>query len=29
MTPFGRRLRELRASRGLRLRDMAAALGVS
>ena len=29
MTPFGRRLRELRAARGLHLKDMAAALGVS
>lgn len=29
MTPFGRRLRQLRAERGLRLKDMAAALGVS
>jgi transcriptional regulator with XRE-family HTH domain len=29
MTPFGRRLRELRAARGLRLKDMAGALGVS
>jgi transcriptional regulator with XRE-family HTH domain len=29
MTPFGRRLRELRADRGLKLKDMAAALGVS
>ncbi|HTO80944.1 MAG TPA: helix-turn-helix domain-containing protein [Methylomirabilota bacterium] len=29
MTPFGRRLRELRAARRLRLKDMAASLGVS
>jgi len=29
MTPFGRKLRDLRARRGLRLKDMAAALGVS
>ncbi len=29
MTPFGERLRALRAERGLRLKDMAAALGVS
>ncbi len=29
VTPFGRRLRELRAQRRLRLKDMAAALGVS
>ena len=29
MTPFGRRLRELRRRRGLRLKDMAQALGVS
>ena len=29
MTPFGRKLRDLRAQRGLRLKDMAAALGVS
>ena len=29
MTPFGRKLRELRAERGVLLKDMAAALGVS
>jgi len=29
MTPFGARLRDLRRSRGLRLKDLAAALGVS
>ncbi len=29
MTPLGRRLRELRRARGVRLKDMAAALGVS
>ncbi len=29
MTPFGRRLRELRRGRGKRLKDMAAALGIS
>jgi transcriptional regulator with XRE-family HTH domain len=29
MTPFGRRLRELRRSGGRQLKDMAAALGVS
>ena len=29
MTPFGRRLRELRRERGRRLKDMALALGVS
>lgn len=29
MTPFGRRLRELRAERGLALKEMAAALKVS
>lgn len=29
MTPFGKRLRELRAQRGLRLKDMAGSLGVS
>ena len=29
MTPFGAKLRRLRAERGLRLKDMAAALGVS
>jgi len=29
MTPFGRRMRELRAARGLRLKDMAVALNVS
>ncbi len=29
MTPFGARLRELRALRGIKLKDMAAALGVS
>ena len=29
MTPFGRRLRELRLARGKRLKDMAAALHVS
>ena len=29
MTPFGGKLRDLRAQRGLRLKDMAAALGVS
>ena len=29
MTPFGRRLRELRRERGRRLKDMAQALGVS
>jgi len=29
MTPFGRRLRELRRDRGRRLKDMAQALGVS
>jgi len=29
MTPFGRRLRELRRARGKRLKDMAASLGVS
>ncbi len=29
MTPFGRRLRELRRGRGKQLKDMAAALGVS
>ncbi len=29
MTPFGRRVRELRRSRGVTQRDMAAALGVS
>ena len=29
MTPFGERLRRLRAERGLALQDMAAALGVS
>ena len=29
MTPFGRRRRELRSARGLKFKDMAAALGVS
>ncbi len=29
MTPFGRRIRELRAARGMTLQDMAAALDVS
>jgi transcriptional regulator with XRE-family HTH domain len=29
MTPFGARVRELRAARGVALKDMAAALGVS
>jgi transcriptional regulator with XRE-family HTH domain len=29
MTPFGRRLRELRAARNILMKDMAAALGVS
>ncbi|WP_119460524.1 helix-turn-helix domain-containing protein [Rhodospirillaceae bacterium SYSU D60014] len=29
MTPFGRKLRDLRAARGVLLKDMAAALGVS
>ncbi len=29
MTPFGRKLRDLRAARGLRLKDMAVALGVT
>ena len=29
MTPFGRRLRELRRARGRQLKEMAAALGVS
>lgn len=29
MTPFGRKLRHLRAARGLRLKDMAAALAVT
>jgi transcriptional regulator with XRE-family HTH domain len=29
MTPFGRRLRELRREKGWRLKDMAEALGVS
>ncbi|HSI39686.1 MAG TPA: helix-turn-helix domain-containing protein [Xanthobacteraceae bacterium] len=29
MTPFGRRLRELRAEHGVTLKEMAAALGVS
>jgi transcriptional regulator with XRE-family HTH domain len=29
MTPFGARLRALRAARGVKLKDMAAALGVS
>jgi len=29
MTPFGRKIRALRASRGVKLQDMAAALGVS
>lgn len=29
MTPFGRKMRELRAARGLALKDMAAGLGVS
>ncbi|PSC04802.1 transcriptional regulator [Alsobacter soli] len=29
MTPFGARLRELRAARGVALKDMAAALGVT
>ena len=29
MTPFGQRLREIRAERGLALQDMAAGLGVS
>lgn len=29
MTPFGMRLRQLRAERGIRLKDMAEALGVS
>lgn len=29
MTPFGARMRELRADRGVTLKDMAAALGVS
>ena len=29
MTPFGRRLRELRADRSILLKDMASALGVS
>ena len=29
MTPFGERLRAMRAERGVRLKDMAAALGVS
>jgi transcriptional regulator with XRE-family HTH domain len=29
MTPFGRRLRELRRAKGKRLKDMAASLGVS
>jgi transcriptional regulator with XRE-family HTH domain len=29
MTPFGRKIRALRAGRGVKLQDMAAALGVS
>jgi transcriptional regulator with XRE-family HTH domain len=29
MTPFGEKMRELRAARGLQLKDMAAGLGVS
>uniref|UniRef100_UPI00146FE038 helix-turn-helix domain-containing protein n=1 Tax=Escherichia coli TaxID=562 RepID=UPI00146FE038 len=29
MTPFGRKLRELRAERGITLKDMAAALRVT
>ncbi len=29
MTPFGQKMRELRAERGLQLKDMAAGLGVS
>jgi transcriptional regulator with XRE-family HTH domain len=29
MTPFGQRLRDLRAERGVQLKDMAAAIGVS
>lgn len=29
MTPFGQRLRELRAERGIALKDMAAGIGVS
>ena len=29
MTPFGERLRDLRAARGLALKDMAEGLGVS
>ncbi|SHF59319.1 Transcriptional regulator, contains XRE-family HTH domain [Kaistia soli DSM 19436] len=29
MTPFGRRLREMRAERGVSLKDMAEAIGVS
>ena len=29
MTPFGRRLRELREERGLSAKDMAAGLGIS
>ena len=29
MTPFGQKLRQLRAERGIRLKDLAAALGVS
>lgn len=29
MTPFGRKIRSLRAARGVNLQDMAAALGVS
>ena len=29
MTPFGEKMRELRAERGLQLKDMAAGLGVS
>lgn len=29
MTPFGERLREMRARRGVQLKDMAAAIGVS
>ncbi len=29
MTPFGKRLRELRAARGVTMKDMASAIGVS
>lgn len=29
MTPFGQKLRQLRSERGIRLKDLAAALGVS